>query len=106
MCDQQMLRPDCAYAQSDQSICYSLECSMNIKLLTEQHLDFLSLKVGCTCSSETTLVKIPHCWKSRVAAQLYLAQIVSLAEQFNLSVTWSHKTHGRFFRGIARSNYV
>ena len=28
------------------------------------------LKGGCTCSSECTLVKIPHCWKSRVMAQL------------------------------------
>ena len=40
------------------------------KLLTEHHLEFLSLKGGCTGSSESTLVKIPHCWKSHVAAQL------------------------------------
>ena len=44
---------------------------MNVKLLTEQHLEFLSLKGGCTGSSESTLVKIPHCWKSRVAAHMY-----------------------------------
>ena len=31
---------------------------MYIKLLTEQHLDFLSLKGGCTGSSESTLVKM------------------------------------------------
>ena len=30
---------------------------MNIKLLTEQHLEFLSLKGGYTSSSESTLVK-------------------------------------------------
>ena len=30
---------------------------MNIKLLTEHHLEFLSLKGGCTGSSESTLVK-------------------------------------------------
>ena len=30
MCDQQRLRPACAYAQSDQSLCKSLEYSMNI----------------------------------------------------------------------------
>ena len=37
---------------------------MNVKLLTECHLVFLSLKVGCTGSSESTLIKMPHCWKS------------------------------------------
>ena len=47
-----------------------LEYSMIVKLLTEHHLVFLSLKGGCTGSSESTLVKIPHCWKSRVTAQL------------------------------------
>ena len=45
MCDQQSLRPACAYAQSDQSLCLSLEYSMIVKLLTERHLEFLSLKV-------------------------------------------------------------
>ena len=36
--------------------------SINIKLQTEQHLEFPSLKGGCTGSSESTHVKIPHCW--------------------------------------------
>ena len=36
---------------------------MIVKLLTEHHLEFLSLKEGCRCSSESTLVKMPHCWK-------------------------------------------
>ena len=64
MCDQQRLRPACAYAQSDQSLCKSLEYSMNIKLLTEQHLEFLSFKrmlhmlvLVCTCQN-TTLLEI------------------------------------------------
>ena len=43
---------------------------MIVKLLTELHLEFLSLKGGCTSSSESTLVKMTHCWKSHVAAQL------------------------------------
>ena len=30
---------------------------MNIKLLTEHHLKFVSLKGGCTCSFESILVK-------------------------------------------------
>ena len=67
-----MLRAACAYAQSDQSHCYSLENSMSVKLLTEQHLEFLSLKGGCTGSSESARVKMPHCWKSHVTANLLL----------------------------------
>ena len=45
---------------------------MNIKLLTEQHLEFLSLKGGYTCSSESIHVKMPHCWKSHVAAHMFV----------------------------------
>ena len=37
---------------------------MTVKLLTEHHLEFLSLTGGYTGSSEYTLVKMPHCWKS------------------------------------------
>ena len=44
---------------------------MTVKLLTEQHLEFLSLKGSCTGSSESTLVKMPHCWKSHVNAQIF-----------------------------------
>ena len=43
---------------------------MSVKLLTEQHLEFISLKGGCTGSFESTLVKILHCWKSHVMAQI------------------------------------
>ena len=43
---------------------------MNIKLLTEHYLELLSLKGGCTGSSESTLVRMPHCWKSHVVAHL------------------------------------
>ena len=55
MCDKQRLRPVCAYALSDQSLCLSLEYSMTVKLLTEQQLEFLSLKGGCTCQYITLL---------------------------------------------------
>ena len=34
---------------------------LNIKLLTSHNLQFLSLKEGYTGSSESTLVKMPHC---------------------------------------------
>ena len=47
-----------------------LEYSMTVKLLTEQHLEFLSLKGGYKGSSESTLVKMPHCWKSHVTADV------------------------------------
>ena len=43
---------------------------MIVKLLTEHHLEFLSLKGGCTGSSESTHVKIPHCWKYHALAQI------------------------------------
>ena len=42
---------------------------MIVKLLTEHHLEFLRLKGGCRGSSESTLVKISHCWKSHALAQ-------------------------------------
>ena len=41
---------------------------MIVKLLTEHHLEFLSLKGGCRGSSESTLVKISNRWKSHVTA--------------------------------------
>ena len=65
-----VLRPACAYAQTDQSLCYTLKYSMIVKLLTSQHLEFLCLKGGCTGSSQFTLVKMSNCWKSHVAAHL------------------------------------
>ena len=58
MCDKQSLRSACAYGQSDQSLCKSIEYSKSVKLLTEHDLEFLSLKGGCTGSSEPTLVHL------------------------------------------------
>ena len=42
---------------------------MIVKLLAEHHLEFLTLTGGCRGSSESTLVKMPTCWKSHAAAQ-------------------------------------
>ena len=50
---------------------------MIVKLLTEHHLECLSLKGGCTSSSESVHVKIPHCWKSRATALLFTGSTVS-----------------------------
>ena len=41
---------------------------MSVKLLTEHRLEFVSLKGGCIGSSESTLVRMPHC----VAAQFMI----------------------------------
>ena len=43
---------------------------MTVKLLTEQIMGLLSLTRGCADSSESTLVKMPHLWKSHVAAHM------------------------------------
>ena len=46
---------------------------MIVKLLAEHHLEFLSLKGGCTGSSESTLVKMSNCWKSHAGAHFQAA---------------------------------
>ena len=66
LCDQQSLRSACSYAQSDQSLCWWLEYSMTVNLLTGYQLEYLSLKEGCTSSSHFTLVQMLYCWKSHV----------------------------------------
>ena len=73
----------CAYAQSDQNLCLSLEYSITVKLLTEQYLEFLSLKGGYTGLSESKLVKMSHCWKSHVAAQMLLVITWSSADKIS-----------------------
>ena len=81
MCDQQSLRSACAYTQSDQSLFYSLEYSMSVKLLTKHHLEFLSLKGGFTVWYESTHVKMPHCWKSHVTAQHVIYRLMEGGDQ-------------------------
>ena len=70
MCDQQSLRSACA-----RSLIRAIACRLNILLVLSYWLNtiwgFLSLKGSCTDSSEPTLVKMPHCWKSRVTAHMY-----------------------------------
>ena len=51
---------------------------MSVKLLTEDHLELLSLKGGCTGSYKSTLVKITHCWISHAAAHLSLRSLFCL----------------------------
>ena len=47
---------------------------MSVKLLTEHRLEFVSLKGGCTGSSESTLVKMPHCVAAHFRADAYDTQ--------------------------------
>ena len=47
---------------------------MIVKLLTEHHLEFLSLIGGWRGSSKSTHVKMPHCWKSHALAQIIINQ--------------------------------
>ena len=56
---------------------------MSIRLLTDHHLEFLSLKGDYTGSSESTLVKMPHCWKSHVVAHI-TTEIVESAEDVKM----------------------
>ena len=51
---------------------------MTVKLQTEHHYEFLSLKGGCRGSPESTLVKMPPCWKSHVVAQIFSKVILRL----------------------------
>ena len=67
-------------AQSDQSLCWSLEYYMTVKLLTEHNLEFLSLTGGCTGSSVCIHVKVPYCWKSHVTAHIFISRLTMCGE--------------------------
>ena len=47
------------------SLIRAFACRLNIL-----YLEFLRLKGGSTGSSESTIVKMPHCWKSHVTAHM------------------------------------
>ena len=65
----------CATSKASDQPAHMLGYSVGVKLLTEHHLECLSLK-RLLSSSESTLVKMPHCWKSHAAAQLYIIIII------------------------------
>ena len=91
MCDQQRLRPACAYAQTDQSHCWSLKYYSTVNLLTQHHLEFLNLKGGSTGSSESTFVKMPHCRKSHVTAHIWITNKRNIIKE-------SYIIHGQQYR--------
>ena len=43
---------------------------MTVELLSEQHLELLSLKGCCIGSSSSIHANMHHCWKSHVSAQV------------------------------------
>ena len=61
---------------------------MSVKHLTEHQLEILSLKGGWTCSSESTHVKMPHCWKPHVAAHLLCCFVLSVPCDHLLGKGW------------------
>ena len=81
---------------------------MTVKLLTEQHLEFLSLKEGCTGFSVSTLVKIPHCWKSHVMTQLCYS-FLYLCYPFNFACCifrYRFRTYERVFCGTKLCDWL
>ena len=67
---------------------------MIVKLLTEHHFEFLSLKGGCTGSFESTLVKMPQYWKTH--ATVHLIKIANI----NLGIVY------RTFSYLVKGNLV
>ena len=60
---------------------------MIVKLLTEHLLECLSLKEDCRGSSESTYVKMPHCWKSHEAAHIIVRSNGNIQPEFTLVST-------------------
>ena len=63
---------------------------MIVKLPTEHHLEFLSLKGGCRGSSESTLVKMPLCWKSHPLALLVCGKYLVTSVLNTLTYVWNN----------------
>ena len=63
---------------------------MIVKLLTEYLLMFLSLKEGYTDSSESTHVKMSHCWKSHPLAHFIFTVLIHIALTYRGSYPSDH----------------
>ena len=61
---------------------------MTIKLLMEKYLAFLSLKGGYTdpAEFESIHVKMPHCWKSHVVAQILFLGVSTVKCQLQMHI--------------------
>ena len=74
---------------------------MSVKLQAELHSEFLSLKEGCTGSSESALVKMPHCLKSRVVAH---TEFLSLKEGCTGSSEYIHVKMSHYLKITCHSS--
>ena len=62
---------------------------MIVKLLTEHHLEFLSLKGGGVGSSESTLVKMSNCWESHASAHIGCCSPINIRGNYRILLTTS-----------------
>ena len=77
---------------------------MSVQLLTEHHFELLSLKGGCKGSSESIHVKMPHCWKSHVAAQIVLDN--KSMQPFGIKQNSSSEyEHVLYINGLDKQNF-
>ena len=80
MCDQQSLRLDSAYGQSDQSICLSVEYYMSVKLLNKHHLEFLRITGGCTG------VRVYTCQNAILLEITFATQILDFRRWYTIAI--------------------
>ena len=64
--------------------------SMSVKLLPEHHLEFLNVNGRCRGSSESTHVKMPHCWKSHATAQISNGSILRFDSEIKCIIEPRH----------------
>ena len=64
---------------------------MTVKLLAEHHSEFISLKGGCTGSSESTFVK--QCWKSHAAANVIITSSDGYCRMHMCLLDWLHNRY-------------
>ena len=76
---------------------------MIVKLLTENHLECLSLKGGYRGSSESKLVKMSNCLKSHATAQMVWMKMRDIYEENNspCSVSTHRKWKTSYFMSRA-----
>ena len=75
---------------------------MTLKLLTEQHLEFLCLMKGWAGLSESIHVKMPHCWKSHVTAHMrYLHLPATFVGILYIQFFWGDKNLKSSLKSVA-----
>ena len=67
-------------------------------------LEFLSLKGGCIGLYESTLVKMPHCLESHVAAQICFLYVLRQHHLVLLQLKLQQKGKGKYFCQFSEGN--